>query len=395
MLGDKFTDKQKKDFINRNKDKKGWLASRDIRSGNMSSLDTRELAKLVCKDFKVAFDNQLPFQDERYKICFELDLKDRMIEELDRFDDLVLIDIATMVMSSRFSLSNEMTLSELLHWNALKGDWIEVYKAFCRYQNGQKIQDFKYFHPFPPIPDTNETQYRSDEKEHVVIKINKFIKLYKALKIGWKEIQENYVGDTYNTLFIKIIAEYYTRSFNSRTNPPKQQSNQITHSRKTVVLAKFPEVMKKHLERLSNDGNSDHSCREFYRMTLEEYNREPHGLGLEKAFAVLKKIVRKDTQVMQSFIDFYAALTIVGKFSKKSFDDFLLCDGIENFLQNYDLTSKDMLDRVLDRIKTALRASSDPRVRAAVSEWVKAESKHLDFDVKISRRNEQNPKKRY
>ncbi len=91
MLGDKFTGKQKKDFIKRNKHKKGWIETKYLRSGNMSSLETRELAKLICKNFNIAFDNQLAFQDERYRICFELALRDQMIEELDLFDDSVLM----------------------------------------------------------------------------------------------------------------------------------------------------------------------------------------------------------------------------------------------------------------------------------------------------------------
>jgi hypothetical protein len=161
------------------------------------------------------------------------------------------------------------------------------------------------------------------------------------------------------------------------------------------VLAGFQGKMKIHLESLSNDKKLDISDRELYRLTLEEYKREPHGQGLEKAFAVLKQVAQEDTQVMQSFMDFYQALSIVGKFSHTSFDAFLKCDGIENFSLDYDPTSNDSLivERVLLQIREILRASSDPRVRAAVSDWVEAESKILDFDVKMSRRNAQKSKK--
>lgn len=117
---------------------------------------------------------------------------------------------------------------------------------------------------------------------------------------------------------------------------------------------------------------------------------------------MLKEVALKDSQVLQSMQDFYQALPIVGKFSKQSGDkpldiflNSLECDGIGNFSPNYDLTSNDlpMLDRVLHQIREAMRASTEPRIRAAASEWVEAESKILDFDVKISRRNAQKSKK--
>lgn len=367
----------------------------------MKSRKTRQLMKVMV-DRGLAFSNQVVFQDERHQICFELDKKDMMIEDLDRFDDLVLIHPAMIDIPSKSLLSRNTTLLHLSHWNILKSEWIEIYRAFCRYQNGEDIEKFQYFLSFTTVLGTNEDRYRKDEIYHVLMKARKFIKMYKALKIGWKEIRNIYTEDTYNTLFAKIISEHYRERFVRRTNLIKPQKKQIIHSNKTVVLARFPGIMKGHLERLSKDKSLNDSERESYRLTLEYYNREPHGQGLEKAFAVLKEVALKDTQVLQSMEDFYQALSIVGKFSKKPGDkplDIFLksveYDGIGNFSPNYDLMSNDVpvLDRVLHQIREALRASTDPRVRAAASEWVEAESKILNFDIKISRRNAQKSKK--
>ncbi|WP_373538648.1 hypothetical protein [Chamaesiphon sp.] len=397
-----FTEKQINDCIKRCRNKKGWLNTKYVRSGNMTSLETRQLMKIIVIR-ELAFSNQVAFQDERYQICFELDKKDIMIEDLDRFDDLVLIHPALTDIPSKSLLSNETTLFELKHWNVLKCEWLEIYEAFCKYQNGQSIENFQYFHPIYAIPiTTSDERYLKDQKQHILIKIYVFIKMYKAIKIGWKEIGSIYAEDTHNTLFIKIISEHYRERFIRRTNLVKLQEKQIIHSNKTVMLKKFPGIMKEHLERLSNDKSLDNADREFYKFTLENYNREPHSQGLEKAFAVLKKVALKDSQVLQSMQDFYEALPIVGKFSKQSgnkpLDNFfnsIECDGIGNFSPNYDLMSNDvpMLDRVLHQIREVLRASSDPRVIAAVSDWVEAESKILDFDVRISRRNAQKSKK--
>jgi hypothetical protein len=397
MRNHQFTDKQINNFIKRNKNKKGWLNTRQVRSENMVAQETRYLMRLMCEEeLGLAFDNELSPQDERYEICFDLDTKDMMIEELDRFDRSVLLHPVMMEIPSESLLGKESTQLDFLYWKRLLENWIAVYKGFVRYQNGQKIDDFQVLDSFSPIIGINEKLYKKDKKEFILMAIHKFIKMYKALKIGWKDIKHIYANYTYNTLFICILREYYEEKFSLATNFNEPHENKIIHSPKTVVLARFQENMKIYLESLSNDGKIDRSDRKFYMLTLEEYKREPHGQGLEKAFGVLKKVVQKDIHVRQSFIDFYDALSVIGKFHHKSFDAFLECDGIEDFSLNYDRISNDafVVDRVLHQIREVLRSSSDSRVRAAVSEWVAAESKILDFDVKISRRNAQNSKKR-
>ena len=400
MCSYQFTEKQVNNFIRRNKDKKGWLSARDVRSENMPSLETRKLMQLMCDNFKVAFNNQAFFQNEGYKICFELDQKDRMIEELDRFDYLLLFHPEIMNIPSEYLISKETTPSELLCWKELLGNFIRVFKAFCRYQNGQNIEDFNYFGHSDNLSDL-EKLYLKDATEHLLIKVRRLISMYKSLRIGWKEIERFYPYSTYNTFFIAILQAEYNESFAHQINSAKSSEKQIIHSRKTVTLSKFHSNMKRELERLSKCENIDSLDRELYRLTLEEYNREAHGKGRENAFAVLKKVAQKDPQVMQVFMDFHQALSIVGKFSEHSkeenFDEFLKCDGVGHFVLNYEPKSNDafIVDRILDHIRNVMRSSDDPRVRASVSQWVEATSKILDFDVKISRRNEQNPEKRY
>jgi hypothetical protein len=62
-------EKQINDCIKRCCHKKGWLKTRDVRSGNVSSLETRHLMKVIV-DRGFAFSNQVVWQDERYQICF-------------------------------------------------------------------------------------------------------------------------------------------------------------------------------------------------------------------------------------------------------------------------------------------------------------------------------------
>lgn len=400
MMSD-FTEKQINDCIKRCCCKKGWLKTRDVRSGGMNALETRWLMKLIV-ELELAFSNQVIWHDERYQICFELDKKIMMIEDLDRFDNLVLIHPSMLDIPSKSLLDNKNKLLNLKYWNALKIEWLEIYAAFCRYQNCQDIEDFQCFKP--SVPMANESLYLKDYKQHMLIKIRKFIKMYKAFKIGWKEVENLYTDLTYNDLFIIIIKSYYEDRFRSQTEPMKSTNyleKQIIHSRKNAVLLHFFKNMRHELERLSKCEKLNNSDRTIYRLTLEKYNHEPHGQGREEAFTVLKKVARKDAQVMQVLMDFHQALSFIGKFSAESkhgnFDDFLECDGIGDFISDDDPKSyySFRIDQVLDSIKEAMRASGDPRVRAAVSEWVEAISKIHDFDVKISRRNEQDPEKRY
>jgi hypothetical protein len=394
-------EKQINDCIKRCCHKKGWLNTRYVRSGNMASLETRHLMKVIV-DRGFAFSNQVAWQDERYQICFELDKKIMMIEDLDRFDNLVLIHPLMLDIPSKSLLYDKTKLLNLKYWNALKIEWLEIYAAFCRYQNGQDIEDFQCF--ISSVPIANESLYLKDCKQHMLIKIRKFIKMYKAFKIGWEEIEDLYPGLTCNDLFIKIIKSYYDDRFRNRIEPMESINHpekQIIHSRKNVALLNFSKNIRRELERLSECEKSNSLDRNIYKLALEKYNHEPHGQGREEAFAVLKKVAQKDTQVMQVLMDFHQALSFLGKFSEESkhrnFDDFLECDGIGDFVSYDDPKSYYLfrIDRELDLIKDVMRTSSDPKVRAVVSEWVEAISKIHDFDVKISRRNEQNPEKRY
>lgn len=404
MSNHQFTDKQINNFIKRNKGKKGWLNTRDARSENMSSIKTRELMKLVCDDPNVAFDNQISFQYERYQICFEIDNKDRMIEELEYFDNLVLSHPLMLDIPSKSLLHDKSTAFDLSNWNSLKIGWIEVYKAFCRYQNGQKIEDFQYFYLSTSFVSNNESLWKKDHKDSTLIKIRGFISMYKSFKIGWKEINHLFPLDTCNGLFVRIIRLQYDESFRRRTRAVEtinSSEKQINHSRKSVELLNFSNNAKRELERLSKCEELNDFDKNFYKLTLEKYNQEAHGQGREEALAVLKKVAREDTQVMQLLMDFHQALSLFGKFTEESkhgiFDNFLECDGVGDLVSYDNQTSycSSKIEQVLDSIKEVMRASDDPRVRAAVSEWVEAISKIHNFDVKISRRNEQDPEKRY
>jgi len=204
---------------------------------------------------------------------------------------------------------------------------------------------------------SNFFKRNKDAKEHLLLKVREFISMYKALRIGWKEIKDFYPDGTYNTFFIAILREHYNNIFIrslSYSDPPRKK---IIHSQKKVTLSNFHENIKHELERLSKDRYLDNSDRELSRLTLEKYNQEPHGQGFENAFAVLKKVAKKDPQIMQILMDFYHALSIVGRFSEQSigenFDEFLKRDGIGYFVLDHNPKSNDafILDQFLCRIK--------------------------------------------
>ena len=152
-----------------------------------------------------------------------------------------------------------------------------VLTAFRRYQNGQSIEDFQYFAHSDSIYYAARKLLLKDAKEHLLIKVRDFISMYKALRIGWKEIKHFCPNGTYNTFFIAILKEYYNNTFMRSLSYSEIPTKKIIHSPKDVTLSNFHGNVKIELERLSKDKYIDDSDRELSILTLGKYNQEPHG----------------------------------------------------------------------------------------------------------------------
>ena len=77
-----WTSKEINKFIEKYKNRKGWLKTRDIRfNSKVKASDLRRLMSIaVVKE--VAFDNETAPDSNRYKICFDLVEKEAILEKL-------------------------------------------------------------------------------------------------------------------------------------------------------------------------------------------------------------------------------------------------------------------------------------------------------------------------
>ena len=152
-------------------------------------------------------------------------------------------------------------------------------------------------------------------------------------------------------------------------------------------------------ENVATDFTKVYICQSFSRGVVgDTKTKESRTVNLSPSIIAMLKRRMKDQKPKPSDLVFFTpnGLPIDDRnFRRRAWTKVLKAAGV-NYRSPYTSrgTAADVpvLDRVLHQIREALRASTDPRVRAAASEWVEAESKILDFDVKISRRNAQKPK---
>lgn len=395
-----WTEKQIKKAYESRKHKKGWLDARDIRSG-IPAAAVRQLMKIMV-DRKLAFDNLTSPDSDRYKICFNLEEKERMIKEIENsqkeqsqcfFDPSLLSDPRLVDLPPEKILDFVKSPDVGFYWNKLKIEWQEIYKEFFRYQNGGKMQDPQFIYA-SLLPGDLSKQRIKDMKTLLLSQTNTFISMYKSLKIGWSEIKHIYpCYRTYNDLFLEILSAHYSvKLFHLRTFEKSNQTDR-TISSKLNKISNLPKIIIFTLEGLHENSNDpDKKC---WKIILEEYRRDPHGQGLENAFNILLKFADEDTEenYLRDIInDFCKALSKLGSFPRlKSYADLLA------YFETEEESSDDPLfDYLVELsnsypIKETLRSSENQKVKDAVFEWVNAEKEIIEINNTIFRRKAQQP----
>lgn len=385
--------------------KKDWLNTRAIRSG-ISAADVRQLMKIMVER-GYAFDNQTSQDSDRYSICFNLDEKERIVEELEDsmeyspFDNLAIIGAVMDKFFAGVLADRIETKEQLVAYFNLKLEWACIYAGLLRHQEGKNVNEFKlscllkiantseYFdmYLFDRIAPFMKILNRKDRDKYISIKILVFIKIYKALKIGWNDIAHLYPNRKHNMVFISLIEAYFTDKIVQCSNPRKPKY--WTYLPKLVTIKNFPGFMKKHLIFLSENKNSDETSRDFYKAILEGYERDPQGQGLDKALAAFKELAEKDTYVAGELKEYYKALSFFGAYPDlKSFDDFLQCPNPGYSLHHNDIELTDYaVAYQASHIKEALLQSPNSRVRKAVSEWLGVSEDIIAFERTHYQRN--------
>ena len=192
----------------------------------------------------------------------------------------------------------------------IRVEWFYIYTGICSHQKGGDIEkicfedlliqstgdsedteDFdKYkIENFPPFFSAYNSK---DTNKYILIKIYTFINMYKALKIGWKEIYHLYPKQTYNTLFLELLIAYYSDKFTRQCN--LQKPCHKINVAKITAIKNFSSFAISQIERLIEEEKPDSLEQKLYKSILEEYSRVPYGQSLDKVLDILKKASKKD-----------------------------------------------------------------------------------------------------
>ena len=367
-----WTEKQIQKVYATRKHKKGFLNAREIRAG-VSAADVRKLMKVIV-DRGYAFDNELDPAHEEYEICFNLEEKDRIIEDLDRFDNSLLSD-------SRMLFIPQEVISKFLDSPDLEpiltfeiNRYLEIDNALKRYQNRGKIEDFKVN---TINGQGNKHRFASKHyKDIVIAETQILIAMYKAIKIGWRELKEIVYAPTYNEFFIETLIVCRTDNLEllleSEGKPEMRFRSQWGHLKK---LANKNKLIEKELSLLIEHSTSS-QAKESYRSILEDFQRNPYDRSVENAICVLCDAANRDTNknhIYEGLIDIVKAyFAVVPTLPRESEGDIRVA------------VTKDVL-----------ALSTDPRVQKALSIWKNSGNKFYDLLSRSTRYYAQHPEERF
>jgi hypothetical protein len=327
----------------------GWMDTENIRTENMKASDVRRIMKIMV-DRGFAFDNWLSPDNKQYAICFNLPMKDRMIEDLDRFDPSLLSHRRIVDISPEYLSKLSMTVNTLGILNISRRHYAEIYHVLCMYQDGKDIEKFKI-----DIIDREgqlDKFYSKYFKRLIIAESRLLINIYKAIKVGWRELEDIVEAPTYNDLFLELLNEIRLQQLDECLNvntefeiKPRSQSRYLTE------IANINESCKKELSTLIKYSINLRE-KEFYQSLLEDCIQYPYGRSLQNAFSALCNIANRD--------------------STKRY----ITDKINNIIKTYHAVSAELPINDSDSlyikailVEDILGISTDPRVRKALSDW--------------------------
>jgi hypothetical protein len=178
-----------------------WISARDVsRKGYKDAPYSRDLMAFVVSEGK-ATPNEFPPNHQKYKIRL---VNHKSNEKL--FDDVILSHPLITDLPPRKYLIMDLTSAQHQHWNNVKSEWILIYKAFCRHQNGLGVEDFSK----EWSSDFFNSREGIESSRRISLKTHFFICTYKLLKLGWQEIEQECPAiflqcSTYNDAFLKML----------------------------------------------------------------------------------------------------------------------------------------------------------------------------------------------
>lgn len=316
--------------VRKYKHKKGWLNTRYVRSGNMKASEIRQIMRLIV-DRELAFDNRLDPINEKYAICFNLEEKQIILDELEDTSKISLSYDSDVFNREKINmLSKEVSklpnnIEEKIFVDEVLSSSRIIYEGFSKHQRGEKFENFNFVYTFDHLLEKDSQRMNDDYKKLMLIRIHTLVNMHHALKIGWEEIKNITNLSTYNELFITLF---------------------INQTIEPLILNYFLQSQE----------------------VIPKYRSESrHALNLRKL--ANQDIMTEHTSDI--ILDLYAA--------NRAFS-------VYNIPSKYELISS--------VIKDALGKSNNPRVKKALSDWRESENRVFKLFGTMSRWFADNPETR-
>jgi hypothetical protein len=383
MLYRTIDEKDIQQLIKRCKDKKDWLNTRDCRSKNMGAEYVRLLMRMAVER-ELAFDNRLTPESEGYEICFNLDERQKILEQLEdttkrclslEFDDLnrkALIQIRLLL--NAFAKKN---IDRILPYVILDRYVYLTYEAFSRHQTrGEDINKF-FDNALDGIVFKDGFSDRDSKinvgfyKELMILQTEKLIDMYYTLKVGWHEIEHICKLPTYNNFFLGLFTLEITEIL-ELSDPKNIIPITYRNIRKHLpVVSSTAYLIETELEFLISKSSEIETQK--YKEILGRYKLDPHGQNFRDALLALAKATNEYPHLKDKIYDL-----------ARSSQALYALDGDVPIDSSTAISS----------IQKILGNSTNPRVRSAVADWRKRGEKIYKPFGKLSRILENNPELR-
>jgi hypothetical protein len=325
----------------------GWMDTSNVRTENMKASNVRRLMKIMV-DRGFAFDNWLSPNNERYAICFNLLMKDLMLEDLDRFEPSLLSHLRIVEISPEYLSKLSMTVDTQNILNISRRRYAEIYDVLCMYQDGKDIENFKI-----DIIDREgqlDKFYSKYFKRLIIAESRLLINIYKAIKVGWRELEDIFEASIYNDLFFELLSEIRLQQLDDCLNvKSKFEIKSRSQSRYLTEIANINESFKDILSDLIK-YSIDLRDKELYQSLLEDCIQYPYGRSLQNAVRALCNVPDRDksyvTDNLFKLVKAYRAVSA----------ELPINDSDSSYIKSI-------------LVEDILGISTDPRVRKALSDW--------------------------
>ncbi len=229
-----------KELCDKFKNHKGLVTATDVNRKNIGRTETsqyrRDLLNRAIEE-RLAWSNGKNSTHNKYGIYFNVAEDSKQTKEY-FFDSAVLLHPMIINMPSREHPIHHLFTYRHALWVQVKEEWTEVYRALCVYQDRGGIT-------------AKDLHFRAgkDTTRYYLIKINMYIAMYRAIKVGWDDPTLKEAGveiSDYNSFFVFILHSNSNEDF-FRTISPSKETIQYNSTHANLLELRTHERERKYL----------------------------------------------------------------------------------------------------------------------------------------------------